>query len=254
MRGRAVLAALVAFTVLAGVGIVLVIKQFGDGFTIPRVLRGCVTEADGQVELSPEQMANAATIAAIGVRRGLPERAVIVALATAFQESQLRNLTGGDRDSVGLFQQRPSQGWGTPEQIQDTRYATARFYAALGFRPWYDKTIERMEGFFRIPAGIPLHNINMVMPGSPAIGRIEIAQYVGFPGSSQRERAVPPNLGLLSASFATTDLAETEKLLLAIGAEPAGETVEARLPGSGPVRARSWYGPDDELLEFHQAL
>ncbi len=131
MRGRAVLAALAAFTVLAGVGIVLVIKQIGDGFTLPRVSRSCVTEADGQVELSPEQMANAATIAAIGVQRGLPERAVIVALATAFQESQLRNLAGGDRDSVGLFQQRPSQGWGTPEQIQDTRYAATQFYAAL---------------------------------------------------------------------------------------------------------------------------
>lgn len=131
---------------------------------------------------------------------------------------------------------------------------TARFYAALGFRPWYDKTIERMEGFFRIPAGIPLHNINMVMPGSPSIGRIEIAQYVGFPGSSQRERAVPPNLGLLAAGLETTDFDGTEKLLHAIGAEPAGAAVEVELPGAGPVRARSWYGPDDELLEFHQRL
>ena len=99
--------------------------------------------------------------------------------------------------------------------------------------------IERMEGFFKIPAGTPLHNINMVMPGSPSIGRIEIAQYVGFPGSSQRYRAVPPNLGLLSASLETTDLAETGKLLRAIGAEPVGEAVEVDLPGSGAVRARS---------------
>ncbi|GAB3158986.1 hypothetical protein GCM10027290_63200 [Micromonospora sonneratiae] len=76
-------------------------------------------------------MAHAATIAAIGVRRKMPERAVVVALATAFQESKLENLTGGDRDSVGLFQQRPSQGWGTPEQIRDPRYAANRFYAAL---------------------------------------------------------------------------------------------------------------------------
>ncbi len=76
-------------------------------------------------------MANAATIAAIGVRRKMPERAVVVALATAFQESKLENLAGGDRDSIGLFQQRPSQGWGTPEQIRDPRYAANRFYAAL---------------------------------------------------------------------------------------------------------------------------
>ena len=76
-------------------------------------------------------MANAATIAAIGVQRGMPERAVVVALATAYQESKLRNLADGDRDSVGLFQQRPSQGWGTPAQIRDPRYAANRFYAAL---------------------------------------------------------------------------------------------------------------------------
>ena len=66
-------------------------------------------------------MANAATIAAIGIQREMPERAVVVALATAYQESQLRNLADGDRDSVGLFQQRPSQGWGTPAADPATR-------------------------------------------------------------------------------------------------------------------------------------
>ena len=62
-------------------------------------------------------MANAATIAAVGMRRGMPEQAIVVALATALQESKLHNLPDGDRDSVGLFQQRPSQGWGTADQI-----------------------------------------------------------------------------------------------------------------------------------------
>jgi hypothetical protein len=54
-----------------------------------------------------------------------------VALSAALQESKLENLTGGDRDSVGLFQQRPSQGWGTPEQLRDPRYSAGRFYGAL---------------------------------------------------------------------------------------------------------------------------
>jgi hypothetical protein len=76
-------------------------------------------------------MANAATIAAVGVRRTVPERGVVVALATALQESKLENLSGGDRDSLGLFQQRPSQGWGTDDQIRDPRYAASRFYASL---------------------------------------------------------------------------------------------------------------------------
>jgi hypothetical protein len=56
---------------------------------------------------------------------------VVIALATAAQESKWRNLSGGDRDSIGLFQQRPSQGWGTPTQIADPRYAAGRFYTAL---------------------------------------------------------------------------------------------------------------------------
>jgi hypothetical protein len=67
----------------------------------------------------------------VGIRRGLPERAVVVALATALQESKLENLAGGDRDSIGLFQQRPSQGWGRPELIRDPRYAAGKFYDSL---------------------------------------------------------------------------------------------------------------------------
>ena len=63
--------------------------------------------------LDLEQSENAALIAAIAVRRGMPARAATIALATAYQESKLRNLEYGDRDSLGLFQQRPSQGWGT---------------------------------------------------------------------------------------------------------------------------------------------
>ena len=92
----------------------------------------CVAELDGTAwALSPDQAQNAALIAATGVQRGLPARAVTIALATALQESRLVNVTYGDRDSLGLFQQRPSQGWGTAEQVQDPVYATGRFYDGL---------------------------------------------------------------------------------------------------------------------------
>ncbi|MFC6422723.1 hypothetical protein [Ornithinimicrobium tianjinense] len=87
--------------------------------------------ADREETLSPEQAANAATIAAISVQRGLAPRAATIALSTAIQESKLRNLTYGDADSQGLFQQRPSQGWGTVEQVTDPVYATNAFYDAL---------------------------------------------------------------------------------------------------------------------------
>src|SRR3954451_8626275 len=94
---------------------------------------GCSAAVAGHaVDLAPDQATNAALIAAIGVRRGLPARAVSIALATAYQESKIRNLTRGDRDSVGIFQQRPSQGWGTVAQISDEYYAINKFYDALG--------------------------------------------------------------------------------------------------------------------------
>ncbi len=81
--------------------------------------------------VTAEQAANAAAIADVATARGLPDRAVVIALATARQESGLRNLDHGDRDSLGLFQQRPSQGWGTPEQVRDPAYAAGKFYERL---------------------------------------------------------------------------------------------------------------------------
>jgi hypothetical protein len=83
------------------------------------------------LSLSTDQAANAATIAAVARSRALPARATVIALATAQQESRLRNLDHGDRDSLGLFQQRPSQGWGSPEQLQDPVYAAGKFFDHL---------------------------------------------------------------------------------------------------------------------------
>ncbi len=81
--------------------------------------------------VSTEQAANAATVTAVAVRRELPSRAPVIALATALQESKLVNVEYGDLDSVGLFQQRPSQGWGSAGQILDPRYAAGKFYDRL---------------------------------------------------------------------------------------------------------------------------
>ncbi|HEY0775543.1 MAG TPA: hypothetical protein VGD51_15745, partial [Nocardioidaceae bacterium] len=121
---------LVGLAVLAVVAVagVMVLRGYGP-FPDPE---GCTVEVgDVVAELSTEQAENATIIAAVGVRRGLPARAVSIALATAYQESKIENLDHGDRDSLGLFQQRPSMGWGTPEQIQDPYYATNAFYDEL---------------------------------------------------------------------------------------------------------------------------
>lgn len=83
------------------------------------------------LDLPAEQIPNAQTIVATGISLDVPAKGQIIAIATAIQESRLRNLSSGDRDSLGLFQQRPSQGWGTAQQISDPVYASEQFYTRL---------------------------------------------------------------------------------------------------------------------------
>jgi hypothetical protein len=122
---------LALLALVGALGVVVVLRSFSGGLKLPVLGPECTVQAGGEVTLDTVQMANAATITAVGVRRGMSERAVVVALATALQESKLENREDGDRDSVGLFQQRPSQGWGDAEKIKDPRYAADRFYSAL---------------------------------------------------------------------------------------------------------------------------
>lgn len=89
----------------------------------------CATKGGGN--LTADQRRNAAVIVGVGQAMHVPPRGVVVALATAMQESTLRNLSGGDRDSAGLFQQRPSQGWGSWSQVTDPKYSAATFYRHL---------------------------------------------------------------------------------------------------------------------------
>lgn len=92
----------------------------------------CTATAGGRTTtIDPEQARNAAIIAGMSIRRGLAPRAASIALATAYQESGIRNLDYGHADSIGLFQQRPSTGWGTVEQIMDPWYSTREFYRAM---------------------------------------------------------------------------------------------------------------------------
>jgi len=89
------------------------------------------------IPMDTDQAAIAATIAGVAARHKLPEEAVIIAYAAAIQESQLHDLDYGDRDSVGVFQQRPSQGWGTKSELENPVYATTKFFAALVQVPGY---------------------------------------------------------------------------------------------------------------------
>ena len=100
-----------------------------DAACVPTpVASASAPELDGW---SDEQVANARIIIAVGADRQVPGQGQVIAVATALQESRLRNLRGGDRDSIGLFQQRPTQGWGTPAQLTDPAYQTRKFYDKL---------------------------------------------------------------------------------------------------------------------------
>ncbi|MFF4892076.1 hypothetical protein [Micromonospora chersina] len=101
------------------------------GKLIPHGVQG----AQSKIDLNDEQTANAKAIIAATKKAGLPERAAVISIATSLQESKLENLghlgDANDHDSLGLFQQRPSSGWGTPEQITDPEYSTLAFEKGL---------------------------------------------------------------------------------------------------------------------------
>ncbi|GAA1693265.1 hypothetical protein GCM10009792_11540 [Microcella alkalica] len=110
--------------------------------------------------LSADGRAHAATIIQVGRSLGVPDYGIVTALATAMQESSMRNLSWGDRDSVGLFQQRPSQGWGTPEQLQNPAHAARLFYVGnegytrglLDIRGWQSMTVTQAAQAVQISA------------------------------------------------------------------------------------------------------
>lgn len=96
----------------------------------------------GDSGLDGEQLGYARQIANIGKQRGMSDKGIQIAIMTALAESEMRNISHGDRDSVGLFQQRTSQGWGSIQQIMDPNYSINKFYDSLGktnynnMNPW----------------------------------------------------------------------------------------------------------------------
>ena len=129
----------VALAVLLAVTLCIALAAGSSGVTSTAtgLVTGCGASpvqagqpADG-ITLDSAQLANAEIIYDVSVTLGLPQRAAVIAEATALQESSLINRPGGTSDSLGLFQQRPSQGWGTPAQIMEPVYAATRFYQAL---------------------------------------------------------------------------------------------------------------------------
>jgi hypothetical protein len=135
-RGAALAGGTAAVALLAAVGW-FALRHDVVPFSAPDQCTAQV--GDRTVVLDPTQARYAGLITAAAVRRGMPARAASIALAAAYQESDLHNLRGGDRDSAGLFQQRPSQGWGTWEEVRDPLHATDTFYDALAEVDGYEQ-------------------------------------------------------------------------------------------------------------------
>ncbi|WP_227748380.1 hypothetical protein [Oerskovia douganii] len=194
----------VAVLAVATTGVVVALNRLDDHSP---VAERCAATADGQAwHLSPAQSDNAALIAITTVRRGMPARAATIGLATALQESRLINIDYGDRDSVGLFQQRPSQGWGSIEEIMDPVYSTKAFYDGL----------DKVDGYTELPVTVAAQAV----------------QRSGFPDAyaqhESRSRAWASALTGNSEGTLTCDLAPVDPVTL-VSTEESVADVEVRI-------------------------
>lgn len=168
-----------AALVVVLVTLAVALAEFGHSPIAPSTGDGCLVHGgEFDVPLSTGQAGLAATIAGVANHRAMPVRAVSIAYATALQESGLENLPYGDRDSVGVFQQRPSQGWGTRRQLLDPIYATTRFFAALAAIP----------GYFRLPIYQAAQDVQRSADGSAYIQYApqSAVMATGFTGTAPR--------------------------------------------------------------------
>jgi hypothetical protein len=190
---------------------------------------GCEASSGGQViSLNTGQAGIAATIAGVAQRDALPSEAVIVAYAAAMQESKLQNLSYGDRDSVGVFQQRPSQGWGTPKQLEDPVYATSKFFSALAAVP----------GYQQMPVYQAAQAVQRSADGYAYQQFQPMAAHMAGAFTGQDPHAVwcwyPQKIsGAVRAEAASTELSRTFGRLAAQTSSDPGTTVQVVSPGEG---------------------
>jgi len=221
---------LVAGAVVAGI---VFFRSGDDAASGPECV---VPAADGtNLELSAVNLQHASTINAVGLAKKMTPRARIIAIATAYQESSLRNLPNGDRDSVGLFQQRPSQGWGTVEQIKDPIYSAGIFYDRLMDVPHWD-TLPLTEAAQAVQySGFPDAYAKWEDEATTLVNALSGAKALaltcraGAAASTADAPARPPLPG--SAEFPTG----TRELLAGAQAELGGLTLQNALGGASTV-------------------
>jgi hypothetical protein len=239
-RRRRLIAALVVVVLVAAASTVWYVVHRA---TAPILGTGCTAVANGRtVTLDADQASNAAIIAAVAVRRKLPARAATIAIATALQESKLHNLTYGDRDSLGLFQQRPSQGWGTKAQVTDPVYASNAFYDVL----------VKIEGYRTLPVTKAAQKVQRsAFPSAYAAheedARVLASALTGYSaGAFTCVLAAPAGLserpgatGLTPQAELLAHAAERELGATVAASGAKGTSLELRLPASASASATS---------------
>lgn len=192
----------------------------------------------GDYEFDPGQAAIASSMVAVVTRRGLPDRAATLVVAAGLQESKLRNLApgAGDRDSVGVLQQRPSQGWGTPEQLSDVRFATNAFLDAL----------LKVPGWQQLPPDEAIQAVQISADGSAYAKHTERA--AALAGALQGR----PPAGISCAFGTPTVVAGADVVAAQVSRDlpvdpPTHQIQQIRVPGAGWQTA-AWFVANADRL------
>lgn len=263
MTGRTlgiVAAVAAAVGLLCVAGPVVLVGGVVTAACVPAVAGSSTTVSVGGVDgWDAEQVANAQIVVNVGLQMGVPARGWVIAVATAMQESGLRNVPGGDRDSIGLFQQRPSEGWGTPDQLADPAYQAGSFFnKLLAIDGWLDMPLteaaqqvqisaypqayakweDDAAALVRVVAGEGLAACIDVGPGGwvmPVDGPV----VSGFrtperPGHDGIDIAAPKGAAVQAASAGVVTVVECNASL-------DGRPISCDVDGSPSVRGCGWY-------------
>ena len=223
---RGLIAAVVVLAVFAAVGFGL--YELWQAAQSHSTAEECTA---GDYSVEPDQAAVAASMVGVVIGRDLPERAAVLALAAGLQESKLTNLGPGegDRDSVGVLQQRPSQGWGTPAQLQDVHFATGKFLDAL----------VKIDGWEKMPLADAIQKVQISIDGS---------YYARHEGEAQAlsDALTGKSPAGLTCKFAKPDQAATVAAVAAAVAQdlpvshPQAAGVQVSVPGASWATA-AWF-------------
>ena len=202
-KRRAVIAA--SLLLAAAVGTYLAVRSLAPVIVPVLAGSGCSAAATHQsVLLDTQQASIAATIAGVAHQESMPREAVTIAYATAMQESKLHNLDYGTSDSVGVFQQRPSQGWGPARKLENPVYAATKFFRAL----------KSVRGYQKMPVYQAAQAVQRSADGSAYMQYQRMATEMAGAFTGQRDHAVycwstaasprHPNVAAITAGLAST--------------------------------------------------